>query len=145
MYPFLNMPLPPEIITKDIHSFVTTLFDSLLDKPSLLKKEQHELYGMFASMYYPLTVLQQTELDTCISQELIHRFDDYETAVSVHPKFRILKNKGTYYRMDKDSESGYFVTKDTWYIVEEYKDNWEMYPTHARLILENNGITRIYE
>jgi hypothetical protein len=138
------MPLPPEIITKDIHSFVTTLFDTLLDKPSLLQKEPHELYSMFASMYYPLTVLQQAELDTCISQELL-RFDDYETVLLVHRKFRILKHKGTYYKMDKDSESGYFVTKDKWYIVEECNDNWEMYPTYPRLILENNGITRIYE
>jgi hypothetical protein len=95
-------------------------------------------------MYYPLTVLQQIDLDNCISQELL-RFDDYETVLLVHSKFRILKHKGTYYKMDKDSESGYFVTKDKWYIVEECKDNWEMYPTYPRLILENNGITRIYE
>lgn len=139
------MPLPPEIITKDIHSFVMTLFDSLVDKPALLQKEPHHLYSMFASMYYPLTVLQQIDLDNCISQELIRRFDEYETVISVHPKFKILKHKGTYYKMDKDSESGYFVTKETWYIVEEYNDNWEMYPTYPRLILENNGITRIYE
>lgn len=139
------MPLPPEVITADIRSFVTTLFDSLVDKPSLLQKEPHELYQMFANMYYPLTPLQQIYLDTCISQELTHRFETYETAVSVHPKFRIFQHKGTYYKMDKDSESGYFVTKDTWYIVEECKDNWEMYPTYPRLILENNGITRIYE
>jgi hypothetical protein len=139
------MPLPPEIITKDIHSFVTTLFDSLVDKPSLLQKDSNELCGMFASMYYPLTGPQQFELDACISQELTRRFDEYDTAISVHPNFRILKHKGTYYKMDKDSESGYFVTTKNWYIVEEYKDNWEMYPTYPRLILENNGITRIYE
>ncbi len=139
------MPLPPEIITKDIQCFVMTLFDSLIDKPSFLQKDSYELYGMFASMYYPLTVLQQIELDNFISQELVHRFEDYDTAISVHPNFRILKHKGTYYKMDKDSESGYFVTTKNWYIVEEYKDNWEMYPTYPRLILENNGITRIYE
>ena len=139
------MPLPQEIITTDLQSFVTDLFDSLKERPALFELDISEIYSMFVSIYYPLSVHYQKELDDRVMKEIMTRFYEYETVLSVHPKFRILTHKGTYYKMDKESESGYFVTKDTWYIVEECKDNWEMYPTHQRTILQNKGITRIYE
>ena len=139
------MPLPEEIITADMHSFVTHLFDSLTERPSLFELDISEIYSMFVTMYYPLSVHHQTELDGRITKEIMNRFYEYETVLSVHPNFRILKHKGTYYKMDKDSESGYFVTPENWYIVEECKDHWEMYPTHQRTILQNKGILRIYE
>jgi|LauGreDrversion4_2_1035121.scaffolds.fasta_scaffold33565_3 hypothetical protein len=141
----MKMPLPPDIITKDIRSFVMALFDSLASNPSLLQKDTAGIYDMFTSLFYPLSKVQQIELDDCISQELLKRYYNYETALAVHPEFKMMQYTGTYYKMDDASESGYFVTKDTWYIVEECTDHWEMYPTNPRILLENNGITRIYD
>ena len=139
------MPLPQEIITADMQSFVTYLFDSLTERPAFFELDISGIYSMFVSMYYPLSIHHQTELDDRVMKEIMTRFYEYETVLSVHPNFKILTHKGTYYKMDKESESGYFVTSKTWYIVEECKDNWEMYPTHQRTILQNKGITRIYE
>jgi hypothetical protein len=137
------MPIPSHGITEDIHSFVENLFDSLT--PSNLQKDMIELYQMFKEQYYPLTLRQQEELDECITTEIMNRCYQYDTAISVHRNFRIQTLDGTYYRMDPDNESGYFVTTNDWYIVEHCPDHWEMYPTHSRIIIGNKGITRIYE
>ena len=136
------MPLPPEIIAEDIHSFVLHVF---LSVPNILQKDMKDLYEMFISMYYPLSLKYQQDLENAISAEMLNRFCQYETALVVHKNYTIQDHQGTYYKMDPESESGYFVTTNAWYIVEHTNRVWIIFPTDPRIILENNGITRIYE
>jgi len=138
------MPLPPYIITQDIHEFVKELIQSMKQDPSILKKDISDIYQMFRSKYYGLSESQQFELDDCITKELLDRYCQYEEAVSVHTNYIIPPFQGTYYRMDPENESGYFVTSSEWYIVVKYEE-WELFPTHQRIHIENKGVVRIYE
>jgi hypothetical protein len=138
------MPLPPYVITEDIREFAATLVDSIKTKPSILEKDVPEIYQLFCTKYYPLSESQQTEFDECITTELLEKYYNYETVIHVHYDYTIRSYQGTYYRMDPDSESGYFVTSNDWYIVEKRED-WEMFPTHPQIIIENKGVVRIYE